>query len=60
MNISSVNKRKEQDRVGVPDVKKIERTGENSFVIHTKGKDYYEGKYDSRKYDIKNGKFVNK
>lgn len=49
----AINKK---DLRSVPDMKKMERTGENSFVIHTTGKDKFEGKYDSRKYQIVNGK----
>lgn len=43
------------NREDVPDLKKFERIGENKFVIHTNGKDKFEGTYDPRRYRIVNG-----
>jgi len=58
--VSFENRRRQQDKMGIPDMKKVERTGENTFVVHTHGKDKFEGNYDSRRYDIRNGKIVPK
>ena len=53
-----IKNNKEQKRVGVPEVKKLEQIGKNTFVIHTQGKDKFEGKFNSRTHAIKNGRIV--
>jgi len=50
--------KRNKDRKGAPDVKNVERTGKDTFVAHTHGKDKFEGKFDSNKYKISGGKIV--
>ena len=36
-------KKQNKDKAGVPDPKKLERTGDNTFVVHADGGNYFEG-----------------
>ena len=38
-----------RDLKDVPQARKLERTGENTFVIHAEGGNRYEGTYDPKK-----------
>jgi hypothetical protein len=51
-------RKKNKDRKGCPDPKCVEQTGRNTFVVHTQGKDKFEGKFDPRRFKVINGKMV--
>jgi hypothetical protein len=42
-----------KNRVGVPDPKKFERTGKDTFVVHADGGNYFEGKVTDPKVQLK-------
>lgn len=56
--ITSDLKKRNKDRVGCPDPKGVEQTGKDTFVVHTHGRDKFEGKFDPKKYAVKGGKVV--
>lgn len=43
----------ERNRSGVPDPKKFERTGKDTFVVHADGGNYFEGKVTNPNVRIK-------
>lgn len=46
--------KQKKDKLGVPDPKKFERTGKDTFVVHADGGNYFEGKItDSSKVRFK-------
>ncbi len=58
MYVTSDLKKRERNRAGCPDTKSVEQTGRNTFVVHTHGKDKFEGKFDPSRVRIVNGKIV--
>jgi len=42
-----------RNRNGVPDPKKFERTGKDTFVVHADGNNYFEGKINNPDVKIK-------
>jgi hypothetical protein len=56
--ITSDLRKRNRDRAGVPDIKSMEQTGRDTVVIHTRGKDKFEGKFNPNTHRIINGKIA--
>ena len=44
MLVTADSKKKEKNRAGVPDLKKFEKTSNDTFVVHADGGNTFEGK----------------
>jgi hypothetical protein len=44
MLVTADKNKKAKDRSGMPDLKKLERTGKDTFVVHADGGNKFEGK----------------
>lgn len=56
--VTSDLKKRNKNKAGCPDIKSVERTGNNTFVAHTHGRDKFEGKFNPAIHRISNGKIV--
>lgn len=58
--VTSDLKKRNKARAGAPDIKGVERTGNDTFVAHTHGRDKFEGKFNPNTHRIVNGKITSR
>lgn len=52
--VTSDLKKRNKNRAGCPDIKKVEQVGRDSFIAGTHGKDTFEGKFNPNTHRITN------
>jgi len=56
--VTSDLRKRNKNRAGAPDIKSVERIGNDTFVAHTHGRDKFEGKFNPNTHRIANGKVI--